>query len=314
MRLRAAPLRPADAVPLKHSRIIPRVADVKLMYFSCKEGNFGDDLNAWIWDRLIPGWQEWDDDVTLFGVGTLINDQSAARYERKRVLVLGTGVGYGAAPPKRIPAGWDIRALRGPNSARRLGLDEGTGLIDPAVLCAGFAEFDNPARSDRPVFVPHHGSVGLHDWGQTCRKFNVDYVSPRMDAMHVIRSVAEAPLVIAESMHAAIFAEAFRIPWIPISIGRQFNAAKWGDVFESTCLAPRFHAFSPGIDRLEKELFMPRLRRYQRGFWHLVRRLRVESDLARIIEAQPQLGNGAELERRKLAYRRILKDVRRCYA
>ena len=38
---------------------------MKLHYFISKRGNFGDDLNSWIWDNLIPGWQEWDHDVTL---------------------------------------------------------------------------------------------------------------------------------------------------------------------------------------------------------------------------------------------------------
>ena len=28
-----------------------------LYYYHSSHGNFGDDLNTWIWDALLPGWQ-----------------------------------------------------------------------------------------------------------------------------------------------------------------------------------------------------------------------------------------------------------------
>ena len=35
--------------------------------------------------------------------------------------------------------------------------------------------------------------------------------------------------MLAESLHAAIIADAFRVPWIPVRIGHKFLAGKWTD-------------------------------------------------------------------------------------
>ena len=45
---------------------------MKLFYYRAKEGNFGDDLNGWLWEELAPG--RWSDEAdTLFcGIGTII--------------------------------------------------------------------------------------------------------------------------------------------------------------------------------------------------------------------------------------------------
>ena len=45
----------------------------------------------------------------------------------------------------------------------------------------------------------------------------------------VIRAIAQSRLVIAESMHAAILADAFRVPWIAVSTSHSINSFKWQD-------------------------------------------------------------------------------------
>ena len=75
---------------------------MQLEYFKHPIGNFGDDLNAWIWDALLPGWQEWDDRVTLIEVGTLLNKTVLAFCRDRRILVLRSGPGYVSDPP-RLP-------------------------------------------------------------------------------------------------------------------------------------------------------------------------------------------------------------------
>ena len=41
-------------------------------YWESAHGNFGDDLNLWLWDFLLPGFREVHPEVLLVGVGTCL--------------------------------------------------------------------------------------------------------------------------------------------------------------------------------------------------------------------------------------------------
>lgn len=282
---------------------------MKLMRFVAQKGNFGDDLNDWIWDSLIPGWQKWDESITLFGVGTLINERSISLYSHARVLVLGTGVGYGKFHSYSAPGGWDVRSVRGRYSARALELPDDVGMVDPAMLVADFPEFSLPKKSGAVLFIPHHASVDRHNWHEVTKKLGVEYVNPRNDAKIVISKIASADKVIAESMHAAIIAEAFRVPWLPVQVGPTFNQDKWNDFFDLVDLFPPIHGFFPHLDRLGKKISFPKLRRYQRKIRAFSERFFVELGLERALQLTPFLGSGDELERRKTRYREMLSSV-----
>ena len=114
-----------------------RVARVKLYRWRGAQRNFGDELNALLWPRLLPGFFD-DDAAALFlGIGSVLD----ARHETGAVkLVAGAGYG-GYEPPPTLDANWIVHWVRGPLTARRLGLPEVCGLGDPAMLlsatCAG---------------------------------------------------------------------------------------------------------------------------------------------------------------------------------
>lgn len=59
--------------------------------------NVGDELNAWLWPHLLG--DVFDEDIALLGVGTLLNEAFSRRLSSaKRILVMGTGAGYGPIP------------------------------------------------------------------------------------------------------------------------------------------------------------------------------------------------------------------------
>lgn len=288
---------------------------MRMIYCLNRQANFGDDLNEWLWDRLIPGWMNWDDDVTLLGVGTLINDKRIAALAGKRVLVLGTGVGYGGGVTNRAdPPGWDFGAVRGPRSAKLLGLSDELGLVDPAMMVADLPDFQWTEKFDTAVFIPHWQSVGRHDWPKLCAYFGVRYVSPSLDTRSVIRAIAGAPLVIAESMHAAIFAESFRVPWIPLRIGPQFNAEKWIDVLESAKLDVEIPDLFASTSQRERAIQKVPIKTLRRSLMHLSERGGIEHAFERVLRREPYLGDASELARRKAMYRACLEDARRKYA
>ncbi len=46
---------------------------MKLYYYKDVIGNFGDDLNSWLWDALIPDFFDQDESIRMSGIGTIIN-------------------------------------------------------------------------------------------------------------------------------------------------------------------------------------------------------------------------------------------------
>lgn len=202
---------------------------MNLFYYRDPAGNFGDDLNAWIWDLLLPGYRDVHDDVTLIGVGTLLNTQLPLPSNRK--LVIGSGTGYGTVPLSFPASEWDLRCVRGPDSAGRVGLPPDRGILDPAGVLPTLAGFGGPRQvtGAKPLFVPHHSNADRHPWDNICTAAGLEYLSPKMEAHHVIRRIAAAPLVVAESLHAAIIADAFRTPWIAVNTSGTVNRPKWMD-------------------------------------------------------------------------------------
>jgi len=76
------------------------VLQMKLLYFESSYGNFGDDLNPWLWSRLQPRLidRENTDNSILLGIGTILNadligDKIA---EASEIHVFGSGCGYAA--------------------------------------------------------------------------------------------------------------------------------------------------------------------------------------------------------------------------
>lgn len=307
---------------------------MELHYHHSPQGNFGDDLNPWLWDRLLPGWRDWPSDRVLLGVGTLINSTLAERGGSRpcRYLVAGTGVGYGggALPDLSDRARWDVRALRGPESAERLGLPSSLGLLDPAAMVADFPEFHSITKGSRPLFIPHEGSADRHDWAAACAVAGLDYASPRWPPTRVIAAIAGAGSVLAESLHAAVIADAFRVPWRPVRIGWQFHAPKWRDW--AAALEIPLGAIPPLFPALERVNAAARpslalLRRHGasgpasgRGEarpahpWRLaVERRGLARALARRLRDRPYLSDPNVFDRQKARYAEVLDAIRRDY-
>jgi hypothetical protein len=196
------------------------------------EHNFGDELNAWLWPELFPavfgGTADGaTDGVNFIGIGSLLDKRLPADGLN---VVLGTGGGYASAPDVHAtPAHWRIYGVRGPLTARLMSLPDAAVLTDPAILLARHPRWAARAAAGNVLFVPHWKSVRFGQWPAACAMAGVDFVDPRDDARAVIDRIAGARLVIAESMHAAIIADALRVPWIPIVLSREVAPFKWTD-------------------------------------------------------------------------------------
>ncbi|QRM57349.1 polysaccharide pyruvyl transferase family protein [Sinorhizobium sp. BG8] len=196
-------------------------------YWHSHHGNFGDDLNLWLWDFLLPGFRDVHPETLLVGVGTVLN--SALLPAGRKKLVLGSGYGYGTLPDMSNAAEWDIRCVRGPLTAAKVGVAEALGIIDPAAMVPHMPEFQNLPKLHKKSFVPHWESAIAGLWPTICTTVGLNYIDPRGEAKSVIREIAQSELIIAESMHGAILADAFRVPWVAVTTSSSINNFKWND-------------------------------------------------------------------------------------
>lgn len=212
-------------------------------------GNFGDELNRWLWDRMLPeAWGDADDGILFVGIGTILDKNLPAA---RACVVFGAGAGYDAAPAdiSSSSARWRIYGVRGPLTARALKLDKRLAMTDPAILLATMPDFKGLKRSGT-IFIPHWKSVRYGYWQAICKDIGIEFVDPCQDSKSVVARIASAEKVVAESMHAAIIADAFRVPWIPVALSREISPFKWVD-WAASLGVPYSPVCLPASDRIE---------------------------------------------------------------
>jgi succinoglycan biosynthesis protein ExoV len=228
---------------------------VKIHVVKHVRGNFGDDLNRWLWRGLLGDvCSVAGDDVLFVGIGTILDKNLPGA---RVTIVFGAGVGYTAAPRdiSSHSARWRIYGVRGPLTARALNLDPRIAMTDPAILLATLPEYRGLDRRG-VIFIPHWKSVPYGNWRRICHDLGIEFVDPCQESKSVVRRIATAEKVIAESMHAAIIADTFRVPWIPVALSREVSPFKWVDWASSmhvryrpVCLPP-----SDGIELMRNAM------------------------------------------------------------
>jgi succinoglycan biosynthesis protein ExoV len=203
---------------------------LKLLYYvDDHESNFGDDLNRWLWSRVLGSPLNVEDGVLLLGIGTIIAQGFVP--PGKKYIVLGSGVGYDAPPADFGGSSWEILAVRGPLTAAALGLPEAKASTDGAALIRLLAEFEPLPEEERSgiVFMPHYELLATGNWQQVCKIAGIEFLDPRDRSEQTVHRIRKAKLVIADAMHAAIVADTLRVPWIPVVLSPQSNSFKWLD-------------------------------------------------------------------------------------
>lgn len=202
---------------------------MKLHYFRSPHGNFGDDLNAWLWPELLPGvWDEGADGITFVGVGTILNKLVP---QTRLKIVLGSGVGYSPLPENLHDGSWKVLGTRGPLSARAAGLPARAVITDGAILLGTIDGLVKPQdmRTGDVVFVPHVSSTETGAWEEICAELGITYIDPRWDFHKVFALIGNARLVLTEAMHGAIVADTLRVPFVPLVSSREISSFKWTD-------------------------------------------------------------------------------------
>lgn len=220
---------------------------MRLLRYTPQVPNFGDDLNLSLWPALAPSLFEGDGTEAareaFVGIGTIVGiDPGASR----RLHVFSSGAGYTAADRW---SGLEVQyhCVRGPVTARVLGLPADRPLTDGAILAPLVDRFRfAPANAaGRTVIVPHYETIAFSGWSRTARLAGFDLVDPRGTPEAVIGALAGARLVLTESLHGAILADTYGVPWRGFAVSRNFSTAKWADWTASLGLVPEVALVPP---------------------------------------------------------------------
>lgn len=206
---------------------------MKLIYFQ-KVPNFGDALNPLILDRFFPGFFDDKEDEVFLGIGSILHLKFPSE---TRKIVFSTGYAYYGDLPK-IDKNYDIWCVRGPLTAKALGLDSKLGITDGAALLRKMY-FPNGIKNYDYSFMPHHASLHFNDWKRICTEAGYNYIDPADNIQKVLQQISQSKVVIAEAMHGAIVADTLRVPWIPLKLYPTINEFKWKDWTESLALEYR---------------------------------------------------------------------------
>jgi succinoglycan biosynthesis protein ExoV len=216
---------------------------MKLFYHHDAVGNFGDDLNGWLWPKLVPELLD-DDDSTLFiGIGSILDERIP---DGPRKVVFGTGIGYGRLPA--VDERWNICCVRGPLTAAALGLPSHLAITDPAVLVSTVMPTTH-GKTHRVSFMPHHrtkiraSEQGI-DLRVICEAAGVRYIDPADEIEKVLTNIQGSSVTLAEAMHGAIIADALRVPWMPVQLFDHIRDLKWRDWCGSLGIEYEPHVYS----------------------------------------------------------------------
>jgi succinoglycan biosynthesis protein ExoV len=232
---------------------------LRLYYYKDARGNFGDDLNLWLWPQILPNTVDIDNpfyafsDVsslksreTLFvGIGSLLNHQLPTGCDK---VILGAGYGYGRVPV--VDDRWKVFAVRGPISAKILQIDPALSITDSAVLVRNLP-LPSVKKKYRCSFFAYHETAEIIQWRHVCRAIGMNYIDPSKSVDSILLDIRESEIVLCEAMHAAIVADALRVPWIPVKIFHTINELNWQDWCESIDL--RYNPVTLAYLKLHKD-------------------------------------------------------------
>jgi succinoglycan biosynthesis protein ExoV len=216
---------------------------MKLLYFRGRHPNFGDDLNGLLWPKLAPGLFASADHADFLGIGTIIGMVGT---DCDPLHVFSSGAGY-LTVDQRMTARCRFWCVRGPLTADLLGLDADIALTDGAILTPAIL----PAPERRPdiVVVPHWETVladkSLNKWETACALAGMTLVTPIQAPELAIPRIAGASLVLTESLHGAIIADTYGVPWIAFATSANFSVFKWMDWTRSVGVPLRIHPVRP---------------------------------------------------------------------
>jgi hypothetical protein len=234
---------------------------MKLLYFKSAKGNFGDDLNPWLWPKIFAG-TKLPEDTYLIGIGSILHtgNNSIKEIATNKKIVFGTGIRPSKVYDRfTFDHTWDVRFLRGPLSAEATS-NKYPYISDSAYAVRQLEDFSNYRDQEKKYeisLMPYFHSVKYFDWQGLCQEMGYHYISPHSEhgVEQTLKEIAQSKMLITEAMHGAILADALRVPWhryiltTPNTEGAMVSEFKWNDWLRSVGITNIHQTFIPFLTK-----------------------------------------------------------------
>jgi hypothetical protein len=202
---------------------------INVGYYVRPEGNFGDDLSPAIISHLLNEKVQSSSylDAEILGIGSILQHWKNRKrkyrrnlydiiYKKKPIAIWGTGL---IAPRKVFLPKADILALRGPLTAKYLGLKESVIYGDPGILARDIV----PTEKKTGVIgiIPHYFHKDNEVFLQISKLPNFMVIDVENNYTQVLKEISRCDLILSSSLHGLICADSYGIPNARITVSNE---------------------------------------------------------------------------------------------
>jgi len=187
---------------------------MNLIYFKARTGNFGDDLNPWIWEKLLGDFESYDNNVDFVGIGSILDERLNKGNQRK--VVFGSGIrDFQFICNENV----DIRFVRGPISSKYL---NNAPYITDSAYCLALLEknYGNHEKKYNCSIVPYFRHIKNINWKLFEKLTGIHVILPNDTIENILEEINASKKIIAGAMHGAIIADILRVPWKRLRLGK----------------------------------------------------------------------------------------------
>lgn len=204
---------------------------MNLIYWKSDIGNFGDDLNPWLWERIFGDFSKYTNDIDFVGIGSQLD--TPFENERRKI-IFGAGIRDFLFNPKLDKL--DIRFVRGPYSAK---VFNNCRYITDAAYCLALLEKKEYKKKYNVSYMPYFRHVPFFDWTFFEKWSGIKVILPTNPVEQIIQEINESRNLLTSAMHGAIVADIYRVPWMRVKYSEFLGESlltselKWADWLQS---------------------------------------------------------------------------------
>lgn len=199
-----------------------------LFYYKSDIGNFGDDLNYWLWPKLFGDFENYSKNTNFIGIGSILDERINSD---KKSVIFGSGIRDVLSIPT-IKDVDDIVFVRGPLSSRML---NNCQYITDAAYCLAILEKPVFVKKYEVSYIPYFRHYYNFNWKLFSKLSGINIIDPTSSLENIISEINSSKQILTSAMHGAILADIYRIPWQRVRLTRHGSESaftselKWRD-------------------------------------------------------------------------------------